>query len=260
MEIRKAVIKNILKGVLSSSSCENARHIKIMPLPSVVQAVEGNYEIKLGDGETMNTGEGGFFIAPSNVQQTIVHHVNPQSGRMEARWIFFDVLVNDNLHFDSLFNFPVVVDEKTKRELNECFEILFYNRGILGDYSSCYRVLSILSEIGTPKKRQRKSPVYSAVDLIEKNYFSDLRVADLAKAACTSESNLYALFKKHFGISPIAYLNRYRLSVASQMLSKTDLGVSAIGSKVGINDPLYFSKIFKKSYGVSPREYRNMHK
>ena len=258
LEIKKASLKGIQKGNLLSSACEGIQHIKIMPLPSVVQAVEGSYDIKLGEGETFNTGEGGFFIAPSNIQQTIVHHVNPESGRMKARWIFFDVLINENVRFDSMLDFPAVVDEITKKQLNDCFEIMFDNRGVLDDYACCYRILSILSKIGVPKSKQRNDPVFSAVEMIEKNYSSDLRVSQLAKAACTSESNLYTLFKKHFGISPIAYLNRYRLSVASQLLSETDLSVSEIGEQVGINDPLYFSRIFKKSYCVSPRSYRNM--
>ncbi|MBQ7581069.1 MAG: helix-turn-helix transcriptional regulator [Clostridia bacterium] len=258
MEIKKASIKSIQKGFLSSTTCEGIQHIKISPLPSIVQAVEGSYDIKLGDGEMMNTGEGGFFIAPSNVQQTIVHHIDPESGRMRARWIFFDVLINDDLRFDSLFVFPAVADEKAKTELNECFDILFGGRGVLEECAAFYKTLSILSTVGKPRGKQRNNPVYRAIDLIEKNYSSVLTVSDLAKAACTSESNLYAIFKKNFGISPIAYLNRYRLSAAGDMLTETDLSISSIAAKTGFNDPLYFSKMFKKTFGSSPRNYRNM--
>ena len=230
-----------------------------MPLASVAQAVEGSYEIKLGDGESFNTGKGGFFIAPSGVQQTIVHHVDEESGKMNARWIFFDVAINDTLKFDDIYKFPTVIsDAIVKQNLNECFDRMFENKGLLEDKACCYRILSILSEIGEHKNPPAKNPVYSAVDLIEKNYSYELSVADLAKAACTSQSNLYALFRKNYGISPIAYLNRYRLSVAAQMLEETDLSVSSVGAKTGINDPLYFSKIFKTAYGISPRDYRKM--
>ncbi len=259
MEIKKVTIKNIQKGSLSSSICEGIQHIKILPFLSIVQAVEGCYEIRLGDGKMLNTGEGGFFVAPSDMQQTIVHHVNKQSGKMNARWIFIDVIINDAHHFDKLYQLPIIADEKTKYELNDYFDILFENRGILEDYACCYRILSILLNISKEKKGNTKNPVYLAVEHIEQHYSSDIRVSDLAKSACTSESNLYALFKKNFGISPIAYLNRYRLSVAAQMLSETDLNISSIGLKTGIKDSLYFSRMFKRSYGVSPREYRKTH-
>lgn len=258
MEIKKAVIKSIAKGYLTSGTCEGIQHIKIMPLLSVVQAVEGSYDIGIGNEKMRNTGEGGFFIAPSDIQQTIVHHVNPDSGVMNARWIFIDVVINDAIRFDKLYRFPIVVDEQAKQKLNECFDILFENRGVLEDQACCYTVLTILKNMGVEQKEKNGNPVYLAVDCIEKNYSSDLRVSTLAKAACTSESNLYALFKKNFGISPIAYLNRYRLSAATQLLAETDMSISAIGAEIGINDPLYFSKLFKKIYEVSPRDYRKM--
>ena len=53
------------------------------------------------------------------------------------------------------------------------------------------------------------------------------------------------------GISPIAYLNNYRMSVAADRLVDTSDTVSEISYLVGIQDPLYFSKFFKKYMGVN---------
>ena len=58
------------------------------------------------------------------------------------------------------------------------------------------------------------------------------------------------------GISPIAYLNNYRMSVAADRLADTPDTISEISYSVGIQDPLYFSKFFKKTYGMAPKEYR----
>ena len=82
MNITTAEIKYLKKGGFQSSSCENLKRVKILPYLSIVQSVEGSYDIALGNGNTYQTGENGFFIAPSNVQQTITHHVNPKSGTM----------------------------------------------------------------------------------------------------------------------------------------------------------------------------------
>ena len=75
-----------------------------------------------------------------------------------------------------------------------------------------------------------------------------------------STSNFYAAFKKNMGCSPIVYLNHYRLSIAADLLINTDQSVSAISYSVGINDVLYFSKLFKKAYGTPPKEYRSIYK
>ena len=81
----------------------------------------------------------------------------------------------------------------------------------------------------------------------------------LAGISNMSESNFYAAFKKQMAISPIAYLNNYRLSIAADRLTDTSDTVSEISYSVGISDPLYFSKLFKKTYGMTPKEYRIMY-
>ena len=88
------------------------------------------------------------------------------------------------------------------------------------------------------------------------HYAETVRIETLANIASISASNFYSVFKKQMGISPIAYLNHYRLSVAADMLTDSRIAVSEIGYAVGIADPLYFSKLFKKTYGMSPKKYR----
>jgi AraC-like DNA-binding protein len=61
------------------------------------------------------------------------------------------------------------------------------------------------------------------------------------------------------GCSPIAYLNYYRLSLAADLLTETDAAVGKIGYSVGITDPLYFSKLLKRVYKLSPKEYRRLY-
>ena len=59
---------------------------------------------------------------------------------------------------------------------------------------------------------------------------------------------------------PIAYINKFRISVAEEMLKKTDDTITEIASSVGIHDPIYFNKLFHRAYQVSPREYRKRYK
>ena len=134
MEITSAQIKLLKKGGFNSISHDNLKHIKVLPYLSVVQAVEGSYDIALGNGKTRKTGDGGFFIAPSNVQQTIIHHVNEKSKKMTCRWLFIDVEVNKAIQLDSLYRFPVVVNDERKKELNILFDRLFETDNIWKNY------------------------------------------------------------------------------------------------------------------------------
>lgn len=260
MNIEKAEIKYFKKDGFDSTSSENVRHVKVLPYLSIVQSVEGSYDIALGNGDMEQTGDGGFFVAPSGVQQSIVHHVNKKSGKMSCRWIFIDIEVNKAFSLDSLYQFPVVINDERKNELNTLFDRLFATNNVWENYSNCYKLLGYLIQMATPKPKDAHPEIQRAVGHIMEHYTERITIAMLANIATMSQSNFYATFKKSMGCSPIAYLNHYRLSVSADKLIEGAETVSEIGYAIGINDPFYFSKLFKKTYGVSPIEYRKLYK
>lgn len=80
--------------------------------------------------------------------------------------------------------------------------------------------------------------------------------AFLSEMAQMSPSTLRRLFKEHTGKSPGDFVKDLRMVTAARRLLTTDLGVSQIAYEVGYDDPNYFARMFKKSFGISPREYR----
>lgn len=260
LEIYKADIKYLKSGGLSSETIEGVKHVKILPFLSIVQATEGSYDISLGNGPTMQTGEGGFFVAPAHIKQTIVHHVNPKSRNMNARWLFLDVEINESHKLDAYYRFPVVINDASAQKLNELFDVFWESEHIWARYSACYKMLEVLMSHAEAIERTKHEGIFTAMTYMTENITQQFTISDLAKVARMSKSNFYAAFKRQFGISPISYINHYRLSVAAEKLSETDLPVKEIACAVGINDALYFSKLFKNEYGISPREYRLNHK
>lgn len=256
MEIKKIEIINYIKNGFKSISNDGVVHKKILPYLSIVQSVEGNYDIALGDGKAENTGEGGFFIAPSDIQQTIVHHVNKESGVMTCRWLFVNVEVNSIYKLDTLYSFPTVINDKRKDYLNKLFDSLFETNNVWDIYSYIHKILGFLFEFSTPQKNSRNKRLEKVSAYMSDNYTKQITISELAEIANMSESNFYASFKRHFGVPPIAYLNRKRLSIAADKLIETDDTINEISYSVGFNDPFYFSKLFKKSFNLSPKEYR----
>lgn len=258
MEIRSAQIKFVKKDGFCNTSLDGVRHTKVLPWLSIVQSQTGNYEIKLSNSPAKMTSEGGFFIAPSAIQQTITHHANKQTGIMKCRWLFIDLILNDVVRFDNAFSFPTIVPNEQAKMLNDCFDELFSSADIFENNACYFRILKILFSIATPKTSNNL--LLSITDYIENNLSSTITIEDLSNQAHTSPSNLYHIFKKQFGVSPISYLNNLRLSLSAEYLLSSDLSISEISEKVGFSDPFYFSKAFKKAYSLSPREYRNQHK
>ncbi len=71
-----------------------------------------------------------------------------------------------------------------------------------------------------------------------------------------SPSRYSALFRSCMGISPQGFLIRLRIQNAANLICQTDLQIGEIAKAVGYEDPLYFSTLFHKKTGFSPREYR----
>ncbi len=87
-----------------------------------------------------------------------------------------------------------------------------------------------------------------------------LKIEEMALYFNYSPSHFFSIFKKKTGFSPINYFNDLKIQKACQYLSFTSMSVKEISYTLGFNDPLYFSRLFKKIMGVPPLRYRNIYK
>ncbi|PGH40196.1 MAG: AraC family transcriptional regulator, partial [Candidatus Nephrothrix sp. EaCA] len=62
--------------------------------------------------------------------------------------------------------------------------------------------------------------------------------------------------RKKTGYSPMVFFNRLKVQRACQYLKSSTLRINEIAYKIGIQDPFYFSRMFAKTIGISPAEYR----
>lgn len=97
--------------------------------------------------------------------------------------------------------------------------------------------------------------IENALKFIQYNYSHSIDISSIAASIGISRSHLYRVFIKHLGISPNDYLTQYRINRACSLLRNSKLTISNIANSVGYDDPLYFSRVFKKVKGVSPSIY-----
>ena len=91
---------------------------------------------------------------------------------------------------------------------------------------------------------------------IEENYQNKITLNDIAGHIHLCESECTRLFKRHMNTTLFAFLQEYRIERSLEFL-QDDRPVSAVADKAGFSDPNYYSKVFAKIKGCSPREYRN---
>lgn len=95
------------------------------------------------------------------------------------------------------------------------------------------------------------------VAYIHGNFREELSVRQLAERFQYNEKYLVKLFKEHFGMTTIEYINHVRLEYCELRLLETSDTISAIAHDGGFKNEFYFMRCFKKKYDVSPTHYRN---
>ncbi|KLE17194.1 AraC family transcriptional regulator [Clostridium sp. C8] len=103
---------------------------------------------------------------------------------------------------------------------------------------------------------ENKVLVKNITDYFEKNFMNDISLNTISQNMYLSPVYISKIFKELMGDSPINYLINIRLSKAKELLEKENLAIKTVAKMVGYNDPYYFSKHFKKFYGVSPNKFR----
>jgi transcriptional regulator GlxA family with amidase domain len=79
--------------------------------------------------------------------------------------------------------------------------------------------------------------------------------SDVAAHVGLSERHLTRCFHQEVGLTPITYLNRYRVKQARMLLDAGQKGITEIAGEVGFSSSSYFTRVFRDEMGVSPREY-----
>lgn len=118
-------------------------------------------------------------------------------------------------------------------------------------------ILSIYSELHPLLGHKTRDSFYfdSACTIIKSSYHKpELGIEALCSELNISRTTLHRCFMNNCGISPGAYLMNYRMERAKELLIH-GITAKATALSCGFTDPLYFSKVFRKTYGISPREF-----
>ncbi len=116
-----------------------------------------------------------------------------------------------------------------------------------------------------PSEVKTESPdeqfIKNLICIIEKSIDNPLlNVEFLAAEVHMSRANLYRKLQRIAGESPVNFIKKIRLQRAVQLLEEGNLYISEIGYMTGFNNQKYFSKCFRKAYGIGPLEYAKQHK
>ena len=223
---------------------------------------------KTGKSEThvINKGEG-FLIVPHTINTYVADETDPWT----YMWVEFDGLkASSYLQDAGLSNKNPIYYPKIYLSDND---ILFHLTSIvehpdapdqahLGHLYLFFNALLENSIFSNRKESGNLQEFYvrEAINYIEKNYYRDISVEDIAQWCNLNRSYFGKIFKNSMKTTPQDFLIRYRLSKACDMLKSDNFSIKEISEITGYPNQFYFSRSFKHVYNMSPREWRNLNR
>lgn len=107
--------------------------------------------------------------------------------------------------------------------------------------------------------RATSQPITAAVSYILAHLDERLTVECLSKLAYMSESSFFRSFRNEMGVSPVDFINNERVKMAARLLRRPELSMRQVAMRCGFNSASYFTRMFKKHYGVSPTSFQERH-
>lgn len=178
---------------------------------------------------------------------------------------YFSPLINHEIEIP----FVICKEDIGYQELKDKVEQVFYSyekQKELGELEVKAAVLLFLSvllrnfskrEKSTKRLNQTIEKMKAVVIYIQEHYTQNISIAELSKSSNMSEYHLMRCFKQCAGMTCIEYINHCRITLASKLLCSTDLPITTIALEVGFNNISYFNKLFKRTFGITPKQYRS---
>jgi AraC-like DNA-binding protein len=217
-------------------------------------------EVDVAVGEEVQRVTPGTFMAwkPGSNQR----YGNERAGFVHS-WIHLDGALVKHLvtACDIVLDSPVSGVDRDRFEHHlssihfECTQPIPPDRRIVENVVSNL-IFDIHRSTRQPSARAIPPELLRTRAFIDTHFSEPVSLAQLARLANLSPQHFCSRFSKSFGVSPISYLLRVRMGQAAYLLLDRNTRVADVARRVGIDDVHYFSRLFKRFHGKSPRDMR----
>ncbi|MCI8508447.1 MAG: AraC family transcriptional regulator [Lachnospiraceae bacterium] len=229
----------------------------------LIYVASGKAYFYFEDREEIVTAGHMVLYRPKEVQKYVYYGTD----QTEVYWVHFtgsdvkNILrqygISDNMHvfycgalleYQSLFRLMIQELQMCREDYQELLAMVFRHILIL-IHRQMHNVKKTDSGFMTEE-------IDLAVTYFNEHYNTDICIEEYAASRHMSTSWFIRNFRKYTGFTPMQYILEIRISNAESLLEATEYNITEISRIIGYDNPLYFSRLFKKSKGLSPSEYR----
>lgn len=259
-----------IQNNISVSSCGHYKLINLKKFETVrlqgrqdyqlLYVAHGHANFLIKDKTVHIPAESFILYYPGEYQ----HYTYYLENHPDVYWLHFSgketvkILKKYNLYPHHLFH--VNSGEECKRLFDKIIRELQLKRKNFSSLTNLYfeELLLLLSrQIAEESSEWNKSNklIEQAIEYFHKEYRNNLSIQEYANKCNISCCWFIRSFKKYTGTTPGQYLTNIRINKAKELLKNGTFNISETAEFVGYDNPLYFSRIFKKNVGMSPSEY-----
>ncbi len=233
-----------------------------------IYCIDGSGWFEL-NGTTYDVHANQYFILPAGIPHT---YASTDSDPWTIYWAHFSGTAAR--HFvsadpapqtiapghDSRIADRINIFEEIYSTLDDSFAIenIRYAVALFHHFLESMRYLNLYRKVGNQK--HDSDVIESTIHYMAENVERRLTLTDIADYSGFSSSYLSSMFKKRTGYSPLTYFNLLKIRKACELINTTGMKLTQISFKLGFDDQFYFSRLFSKIMGMSPRAYRALPK
>ena len=195
----------------------------------------------------------------SNLISTCSIHINSELlSLITIKRNEYGIIIKSNQNNDDIELLISNISRNVKQYLNIGFEKI--------SYKNCINIKEALELIQAERNEEEykinskvikcRSEIKKVIEYINNNLYKKLSLELLAKIVNMNESYLSRIFKDELDMTISDYIKIKRLEKAKDLLKQSDMRVKDVAISVGIQDQLYFSRLFTKYFQITPSEYK----
>lgn len=228
----------------------------------VLICINGTGTVQISNGTRQTLRQGQVIILPPKISH--IYHASETSP-----WSIYWIHVNGKSlgelkemgYIGKIKNLSINNLQTIEMLFYECFAVIKQKYSYIDYYYACQiasHILGIICSTATDYSTTEKgeNAVNLAITYMKQNIHRNICIEELSHLTNYSPPYINKLFNQIKQTSPIHYFIQMKIQSASKELYFTKVPISEIAQRYGFDDPLYFSRIFKKTFGVSPKDYR----
>lgn len=177
------------------------------------------------------------------------------SGNLHSMWEEFSKVIENIIITAEDLNLYELSDlEELSKKLLNNYKIYTDEYLLVQEFQ--YFINQIFKKLLNQKK-EFEFDIKHVKSYIEINIKKNITLVEISNYFNISSYYMSKLFKQEVGINFVEYVSNRKIDLSKEMLTHTNMRILNIALELGFNEPNYFSKVFKKSVGLTPTDYRN---